>query len=296
MECAAWVYQRSASLRGSARYLQPGVSTLVSVTTDTTAGKEIVMGRAIVSDDVELEVRRMCEELQRRALTGAIVWQWAKPNVQALIEGRASAPFNTGDQASAPRHPKSKCDLAEGRRSWFETWYRSHGFTTVAVPKSNVTNREFARRAKKRQVLVYSPATSEVSYESFMAAVGQGSHWTVTNQDERAKISWEPCVRGYWFWAEIRDNCPRLGKTWNDLVKQIRLHSLEEYVIVWHATKAETGCMLDVRTWPWLRTRFGPGALLAYGCVGGVLVDGRSAESLSVPFGNGGGRALDVVG
>lgn len=238
----------------------------------------------------------MCEELQRRALTGAIVWQQAKPNVQALIEGRASAPFNAGDQAPAPRHPKSKRDLAEGRRSWFETWYRSHGLTTVAVPRPNVTNREFARRAEKRQALVYSPATSEVSYESFMAAVGQGSHWTVTNHNERAKISWEPCVRGYWFWAEIQDNCPRLGTAWNDLMEQIRLHSLEEYVIVWHATKAETGRMLDTRTWNLLRTRFGPGALDALGYDGSVDVCRRSAEALSVPSASEGGRALDVVG
>lgn len=282
------------------------------------------MGRVIVSDEVELEVRRMLEELQRRALTGGVTWERAKPCVQALIEGRKVVAASAGDQGPAHQGAKSKRDLAEVYRAWFEAWYRSLGFT-VTVPKPNVTNREFARRAKKHQELRYEPAASEVPYEAFMRAVGQGDHRTVTDADERAKIGWEPTATGYWHWADAQDDCPRLGTTWNDLAKTIRLLSLEEFVKHWHATKAgalfnvlfaqrnvaspseamsegrgevgakEIGRMLDVRTWCWLRTRFGRGALCALGIVGRVYVNGVSADGLSIPVGSAGGRAADVV-
>ncbi|MBI4450035.1 hypothetical protein HY634_03170 [Candidatus Uhrbacteria bacterium] len=194
----------------------------------------------------------------------------------------------------APDAATDTRDLAEVRRAWFEAWYRGLGFA-ITVPKPNVTNREFARRAKLPQKLVYEPSAADVPYEAFMRAVGQGDHWTVTDEGERAKIGWEPTATGFWHWVDAQDACPRLGTSWNNLTAKLRLLSLEEDVKVWHAVKAETGRMLDRNTWNWLRTRFGQGALDADEYGGRVDVSGDSAEGLSVPYDSGGGRAADVV-
>lgn len=259
-----------------------------------------------VSEAEELRLRRQLErEVLPKAVADRAAFDRLRAVCQEISEGVAPG--------TAPGTKKR--DLDEVYRAWFEAWYRSLGFQ-ITVPRPNVTNREFARRAKKHQELRYEPATSEVPYEAFMRAVGQGDHWTVTDEGERAKIGWEPCMQGHWHWAEASDDCPRLGTTWNDLMRAIKLLSLEEFVKHWHATKAgalfnvlfakprvgkvgaqaKAGRMLDVRTWTWLRTRFGPGALYADGYAGRVSVRGDSAEYLSLPCGDGGGRALDVVG
>lgn len=270
-----------------------------------------------VSEAEELRLRRQLErEVLPRVVVNRAAFDRLRAVCQEISEGAAPG--------TAPGTKKR--DIAEVYRAWFEAWYRSLGFT-VTVRKPNVTNREFARRAKKHQELRYEPAASEVPYEAFMIAVGQGDHWTVTDEGERAKIGWEPASLGYWYWADAQDDCPRLGTTWNDLMGAVKLLSLEEFVKHWHATKAGAllnvllaqqqsiaspseatsegrvevgakgkGRMLDVRTWTWLRTRFGPGALDASGCGGRVVVSRPSAGALSVPSGNEGGRALDVVG
>lgn len=259
-----------------------------------------------VSDEEELRLRRQWErEVLPKAVRDRAVFDRLRAVCREIGEGVAPG--------TAPGTKKR--DLAEVYRAWFEAWYRILGFS-VTVPRPNVTNREFARRAKKHQELRYEPAASDVPYEAFMRAVGQGDHWTVTDEGERAKIVWEPATTGYWYWADAQDDCPRLGTTWNDLMRAIKLLSLEEFVKHWHATKAGAflkelsarqsaagrgkamtvaGRMLDVRTWCWLRTRFGQSALYAYAVDGRVNVYGHSADSLSLPDGHGGGRAADVV-
>jgi hypothetical protein len=127
----------------------------------------------------------------------------------------------------APQAPGQALDLAETQRQWFENWYHKLGFNLTVVPKPAVSNYEFARRRKLGQELFYRPATSQVSYEQFMNAVGQGKDWTVTDQAERAKIVWEPTATGYWFWTEVAADCPRLRTTWNSLNQAVRLLSLE---------------------------------------------------------------------
>lgn len=187
-------------------------------------------------------------------------------------------------------------DLATARRYWFQNWYRELGLT-VSVPFPPVSDEEFNRRKELGQALFYRPPTSEVSYEAFMSAVGQGEHWTVADESDRKKIVREPTEKGYWFWAEVGENCPRLGTSWNTLVgeQKLNLLSLEEYVIVWWAQKADIITMLDISTWSWLRTRFGRGALDAREYCGRVDVRRWNARRLACSYGNAGGRLAEVV-
>ncbi len=239
----------------------------------------------VVTGDEELLLRRQWErEVLPKVLSARALFERMRSVFQEVSEGTV-----LGAVAGT-----RKRDLAEQCRGWFENWYRSLGFA-ITVPKPNVTNREFARRAKRHQKITYEPAAADVPYEAFMRAVGQGDHWTVTNEDERAKIGWEPTVVGFWHWVDAQDACPRLGTSWNDLTATLHLLSLEEHVKFWHAVKAETSRMLDRSTWSWLRTRFGQGALSALGYDGQVYVYGLSADALSVPCGFEGGRAADVV-
>lgn len=200
------------------------------------------------------------------------------------------------------KHPKQETsslasgDLATVRHNWFQGWYAKLGFT-VSMPFPPVSDEEFKRRKELGQALFYRPSTSKVSYKALMSALGQGEHWTVVDKENRKKIRWEPSKTGYWFWAEVAESCPRLDMSWNTLVGEQRhnLLSLEEYVIVWWAYKADTGIMLDTKTWSWLRTRFGQGALYAGGYGGGVNVGGWGVRSLAHSYGGGGGRCAEVV-
>ncbi len=185
-------------------------------------------------------------------------------------------------------------DLAEERRAQMEKFYCSRGFN-VSVPKPGVSNREFARRRKLGQELFFRFATKTVSYEAFMAAVGQSTHWTVVDEINRAKIGWESAAEGYWFWAEVAESCPRLGTSWNDLTSAHHLLALEEYVVVWWAYFAETGRKLDVSTWSWLRTPFGQCALSAVEDSGVVCVDYCHPELLAQSFDYYGGRVTEVA-
>jgi hypothetical protein len=248
------------------------------------------MGSLTVIGEYEaLKIRRQWErEVAPKVDQDSRALALVREVFQRVSEGRLD-----GEVASA-KVQLPKRDLADKQRQWFEDWYRKLGFA-ITVPKPAVSNREFARRTKLGQFLVFRPSALSMTYHGFMAAVGQASsHWTITH-DDRHKIVWEPTEVGYWFWAEVAADCPRLRTTWNSLNQAIHLLSLEEYVIVWHAYKAKTGQMLDLRTWSWLRTRFGAGALLADGYNGRVGVHGYVAEALSIPHDNGGGRAAEVV-
>lgn len=187
-------------------------------------------------------------------------------------------------------------DFATNRRNWFMDWYYKLGFS-LQIPVPPVPDEEYKRRQAMNQDLFYRPPTSEVSYEALMKAVGQDEHWTVVDESDRKKIVWEPAQTGYWFWAEVAQECPRLGTSWNKLTKEQRLNllSLEEYALVWWVHKAATSVMLDNRTWSWLRTRFGPNALDASGCLGRVRVCRCHVGGLADPFDFGGGRCAEVV-
>lgn len=186
--------------------------------------------------------------------------------------------------------------LATARHNWFQKWYRKLGFN-LSIPLPPISDEEFKRRKKLGQALFYRPSTSEVSYDALMKAVGQGKDWTVADNDDSKKIVREPTEKGYWFWAEVAQNCLRLGTSWNTLVlkQKLNLLCLEEYVIVWWAYKADNGIMLDTKAWSWLRTRFGQGALDAGEYGGGVDVDRWLAYDLSHSYDYVGGRSAEVV-
>ncbi|MFH1430172.1 MAG: hypothetical protein ABIG71_01445 [Candidatus Uhrbacteria bacterium] len=292
--------------------------------------KELVMSgqkRSVLDEDArrELGIRRMCDTLKERALSQNIEWANAQPVVQALIEGREVCVEGVAESHSVTSKPKRSS--TQERQQQLIAFYRAKGFRVAAygntcedvegdeecsnededpnhpllfIPKPNVSNREFVRRRKQNQDLFWRFATDDISYEDFMRDVGQEKHWTVMDEKERAKIEWEPTEHGYWFWAEVHDNCPRLKTSHNDLSKQITLLSLEECVIVWHAFKHEHNRMIDAHTWCWLRTgyRFGSsdvGALDAYGYDGRVDVNGNHVANLARPCSFGGGRLADVV-
>lgn len=240
----------------------------------------------------EVAIRRQADEVVRRVLSGGIAFDFASPRLQTIIAGVEEL-----EQVG-----KKKRDLAEERRVWFQEWYDSLGFKVeVPLPTVNgkpVSNREFKRRAEMGQTLSFRPATSEVSYVAFMV-VGQAHHWTLKD-DEQDKIVWEPAQAGYWFWAETVERCPRTGTSHDKLSEQITLLCLEEYVIVWHAHKAQTGELLDVHTRTWLRTGYrfvdvGLGALDAFGWLGGVRVLRPGPEDLAVGCAGGGGRAMEKL-
>lgn len=243
--------------------------------------------KIVISDEQALKIRRQWEkEIIPKIEANLLTYVSLRKVFQEISEGRV-----VKEEVGKPKR-----DLAEKRRQYFEDWYRKLGFTTITVPTPGVSNREFARRAKLGQQLFFRPATKDVSYEAFMKAVGQGDHWTVTDQTERVKIAWEPTETGYWFWAEVQESCPRLRTCWDNLSKEVNLLCLEEYVIVWHSYEAETGERLDSHTWTWLRTRFGRGTLRADEYSGRVNVS-RCGDPgyLAISCGDEGGRAAEVV-
>ena len=240
----------------------------------------------------------------------------ATPEELAEIDRRVRETFSSGPTAGA---------LALARRDWWITYLREELKLIpkgVDIPPPIVGDEEYALRTtgmfpnrKEQSLVVQMPndvlagmvkkserSSRSLAYDRFMAAVGKGNHWTVTDTAEREKIAWEPVPTWRWRWIETPDQCPRTGTSWNDLTALLaaeqppsQLPSLEEYVLVWHAVHREHRRTLDIPTYSWLRTRFGPGALGADGDGGRVRVAGGSAGGLSVPGGCGGGRAADVV-
>ena len=206
--------------------------------------------------------------------------------------------------ACAYTHADRSGPLGTARHSWFMDWYYKLGFS-LQIPVPPVSDAEYEQRQPLGQELFYRPASSDlsasaqagVSYDALMKAVGQSEHWTLIDKNDRKKIVWESAKAGYWFWAEVAPACPRLGSSWNKLVheQKLCLLSLEEYAIVWWAHQAAANIMLDIKTWSWLRTRFGSGALYADECDGWVRVGRWCADALADSYGGAGGRAAEVV-
>lgn len=207
-----------------------------------------------------------------------------------------------GEEAEQEERQGPERDMAEERRVAMEAFYRGIGIN-ITIPKPQVTsNREYRRRRDRGQELFFRLASSVLSYADFMIAVGQAGHWTVTHED-RNRIKWEDAAEGYWFWAEVQTNCPRLRTPWNTLMRTLkRLMSLEEYIIVWWERR-QVGVILDGPTWSWVRNRYNfanegePERLGALGVNeygGGVVVDGHGPGSLGVSSDGVGGRSAEV--
>ncbi len=254
--------------------------------------------KRVVSNRDELALRRQWDEVLQQVLRDSGMFAQLRYCVQQVGEGH-----NIVDPAQLGQ-AKQKHNRAQERQQAMETFYRDLGFDELEIPVPTmdgkpISNREFGRRAKANQALFYRPATSDVSYEAFMQAVGQDEHWTVADEDERAKIAWEPTEEGYWFWAEVQDSCPRTGTCWNDLTAEHTLLCIEEYVIVWHAMRVLEDTLIDRSTWSWLRTRYqtdsGSGALYVFEYDGGVDVYRSRPEHLSIDYDYVGGRVSEVV-
>lgn len=250
-------------------------------------------------ETVEITDRRRLRIYDRLALLGELVIGSKIPFGEFMRATRELIARYAPDvlPEEEPQEPQS--DMAEGRRAEVEREYQRIGMTEIRVPKPDISNTQIRRgRAAGRELFFVAPG-----YEVFMRAVGQGKHWTVVDEAERAKIGWEQKNEGYWIWAEISPNCPRLGVPQATLVTALaaddkQLLSLEEYVVVWWFMHG-TGVVLDKNTFSWLRTTYksaaGFGALRAGEYVGWVLVHGYEPEYLMLSFDWSGGRAAEVV-
>jgi len=250
------------------------------------------MDKAIVTAEQELTVRHLCDTLITRLVAGTVPFDVARDGLVRLVEYRKPGqPIpKRGDRKHAPKR-----DRAEELRAKVEANYRRLGHLAVTVPKPSASNRNFADWERSNLELNYRPADSELTYEAWMTSHGQANHWTVTNETERAKIGWEPRAIGYWFLADVSPACPKLNTSRDDLMKAIRLLSLEEYAILYWTHRDLTGLRIDVSTWCWLRTRFGSGALYATDYGGGICVLGIGASTLAVPSDCAGGRCVVEV-
>jgi len=240
----------------------------------------------------ELALRRQADEALAHALGDPAKALIARVAYQMIVNGQTEAQVRAlvGKKVHAPKR-----DRAEEIRAKVEANYRRLGHLAVTVPKPSASNRNFADWERSNLGLFYRPADSELTYEAWMTSHGQGKHWTVTDESARKGIGWEPRAIGYWFLAEIAPACPLLNTCRNDLMKAVRLLSLEEYAILYWTHRDLTGLRIDVSTWCWLRTRFGSGALDADGCAGGIGVSRDGASYLAVPYVVGGGRCVVEV-
>ncbi|MBI4449806.1 hypothetical protein HY634_01995 [Candidatus Uhrbacteria bacterium] len=241
----------------------------------------------------------------------------ATPEEAAARDDLVRMTFSSGRQAGA---------LAIARRDWW-IQYLSHDLALlpkgVDIPPPIVGDEEYTLRTTgkflnrlEQSLIVQIPngllagsvrkksehSSPSLAYDRFMVAVGQRDHWTVADEAERQKISWDPVPEWRWRWIETPDRCPRTGTSWNALTAQLaagtpssHLPSLEEYVLAWYAVRHEHHRILDGQTYSWLRTRLGPGALLAGADGGRVHVSRWDASFLGVAPGLDGGRASDPV-
>ena len=239
----------------------------------------------------ELALRRQFEEAQRHALRDPIKAAIACIALQSIIDGTSEVEVRS---RIGKKDHKPKIDLAEERHAAIEANFRVRGFG-ISVPKPDVSNTTYKRWRREGRELFYRPATAQMAYAMWMTSRGQGKHWIMANQANRAKVGWEDAAQGYWFTVEVAEACPRLNTSWNGLMVATKLLSLEEYVIAYWVHRDLTGVRLDVSTWCWLRTRYGLSALIASDCDGEVHVLGLVAADLSLPFGLAGGRAVEVV-
>lgn len=190
--------------------------------------------------------------------------------------------------------PTPTCEMATRRRTMFLAWHKKIGLKKIRIPQLYVTDEEYQATLDERKEYFFVHLTSLEQYKVFMTAVGQSKHWTV-NHKNCHMIGWQFTSTGYWIKAEVTPFCLHLNKSWFTLVTNIRLPSLEEYVIIWHFLKY-TGTVIDLSTRCWLRTRFTySGALSAKEKDGGVLVSSHNADDLSMPEDAYGGRSTGVV-
>jgi hypothetical protein len=250
------------------------------------------MDKKTITNEQELRLGRQASEVVSRARRGVIPFDLVSSRLQAIIKGNTAA-------LPAEKRGKKR-DLAEEERWFWQGWFQKLGFADIQVPTPAVSNRDFACFMESGSGLIWVPANSREFYERFMTAVGQGNHWTVAHADREGIVWDEPAANGYWLRVEMSQDCPRLGTPWNALSRQIRLLTLPEYAIAWHAVKARTGQMLDARTWSWLRTRYKfsngqVGALRAYVYEGALDVCSHRPESLGRAYNLGGGRAVEAV-
>ncbi len=259
------------------------------------------MGQFAVSDGQRLKVFDQCVDLQRRLREGGLDPELMSVGLQALLTGVDPEELAA---ARGKREQPAKRNLAAERRNEITAFYRGLGFDTLEIPVptmggKRVSNNEFGRRAKAGQALFFRPATSLISYNRFMTAVGQMDHWTVLDEAECENIAWEPTETGYWFWAEIQDSCLRVGTSWNDLTAEHNLLCLEEYMIVWHVMRVLESIMIDCETWSWLRTRYqavpGPSALYALMHYDEVHVGWNRSRGLSLGHRETGGRIAEKL-
>lgn len=240
----------------------------------------------------ELALRRQFDEAQRHALADPAKAVIARIALQSIIDGTSEVAVTA--KVGRKTH-KGKHDLAQVRRTAVEAAFHKRGHIAVVVPKPAASNRDFARWEKENRALFYHPADSQMTYEVFMASVGQCDHWTVVDEAQRAEIGWEPTQVGYWFLAQVAPFCPRLNTSRNDLTGSIKLLSLKEYAIAYWLHRDQSNVRIDVHTWCWLRTCCGLSALDARDYVGEVSVRRLDAAGLAIPYPIGGGRAVEVI-
>ena len=162
-------------------------------------------------------------------------------------------------------------------------------------PKPDVSNTTYKRWRREGRELFYRPATAQMTYATWMSAHGQGKHWTVANEADRAKVGWEDAAQGYWFTAEVagrlppaqhelerphgRGEAPLPGGVCHRVPDAPRPHgraSRHQHLVLGCARA--TAC-----------------ALRAGAFAGEVLVGRIAAGDLSVPLGSVGGRAVEVI-
>lgn len=256
------------------------------------APKEATMGRETVriSAKDHRRLQRRLDVLLAATATRPDEYDRVCNEIEAICT-RLGIPRVAGPAQTEPR-----VSMAEVRRDWYRTWFHGLGLSGV-IPPPDASNREYERRRAAGQELFCRPASSAIFYKEFMTACGYENHWSVAGVYKGAKIGFEDASKGYWFWADVSEPCPRLGTSWNDLMKSTTLLSLEEYAIVWYAHKAATGVLLGHRSGAsWLRTRYGRGALSGSGDDGSIHVGGSHKFAyLSVPFSGMGGRSAEEV-
>ncbi|MFZ5364820.1 MAG: hypothetical protein ACOZBH_01300 [Patescibacteria group bacterium] len=181
----------------------------------------------------------------------------------------------------------------EARVERIKEWFRLHGFEIeVPFPRSEngfqieipfpgiksqfqSFNAQYALRQENGWELFYRPSSREVSYFEFLAEVGQKFHWT-TRIGVRKSINWTWTQSGYWFWAQICPAAPVFGKC-EDVVparcqENQRPPSIEEYLLMYHLHRCDTGRKLDHNPAVWLTTKLRGHALSALGDCGGINV------------------------
>lgn len=186
-----------------------------------------------------------------------------------------------------------RINAGEMRCRFMEDFFRKIGIKIVVL-YPNITNEEFDQWIARGFQLFYLPSSKSVPRAELLAALGITELRALTDNFLLENIVWENIETGYWFWAEVRDICPRQTKTRKEITSEVTLLSLEEYAIVWHVWLAETGKNIDIPSWCFLRTKYKKDLLYARGWIDNVLVGINSRNELTLKFESGGGRAMEL--